>query len=146
MCSTAPDRGGPQLVAGGPRGGAVCRGGRRTPNLGLQTLSLAILSMAMPISALPLTCPALPPWVTGWDCSYPLNLTVSAKVQGTIPFPPLWGKKCEQIINSKKFVTRDKDNFPCKPLEYCTSTVMMPPERFVSDPQRNPTFLVRNET
>ena len=45
--------------------------------MAFHALSLAILGLAMPSMALPLTSPALLPSVAGWDCSNPLNLTVS---------------------------------------------------------------------
>ena len=76
MLSADPNRGSAQLANGGLPGGEVRQRGRLTPNLELQALGLAILGLAMPTSALPLTSPALLPSVTGWDCSDPLNLTV----------------------------------------------------------------------
>ena len=123
MGSADLNRGGFQLAAGGLCGGEVRRRGHRTPNMGLQAQSLAILGPAMPTSALPLTTLTLLPSVMGWDCSDPLNLTVldasgsctPATAGATSGEKPVYivqfnavkrdaGFKCEVTINTVQFI------------------------------------------
>ena len=90
--------------------------------MALNALSLAILSLAMPASALPLTSPALLASVRGWDCSDPLNLTISdasgrctaataAKSEETLVYIVQFnavkqysGFKCEVTIKTVQFI------------------------------------------
>ena len=77
MCSPDSNRGRAQLTARRQQAAGFhwCR--RPVPKMAFHALSLAILGKAMSSMALPLTSPALLPSVAGWDCSNPLNLTVS---------------------------------------------------------------------
>ena len=77
MRSPDSHRGSAQLDGRRPSAGGVQGGRRQPPKMAFHALSLAILGLAMPSLALPLTSPALLPSVLGWDCSDPLNLTVS---------------------------------------------------------------------
>ena len=90
--------------------------------MALHALSLAILGLAMPSLALPLTSPAIMPSVAGWDCSNPLNLTVSdasgccaAAAAATSEETPVYifqhnevkryrGYKCQVTINPVQFI------------------------------------------
>ena len=77
MRSHDPDRRSAQLEGRQPGAAEVHRGHRPPPKMAFHALSLAFLGLAMPSMALSLTSPALMPSVAGWDCSDPLNLTVS---------------------------------------------------------------------
>ena len=65
--------------------------------MAFHALSLAILGLALPSTALPLTSPALMPSVAGWDCSDPLNLTIS-DAAGAAPLPQRLQVKKPQCI------------------------------------------------
>ena len=104
--STDPNCGGAQLAAGRQHAIGVHRGKSQASSLGFHALSLAILGLARPTTALPLTSPALLPSVTGWDCSDPLNLTVS---DASGRYATTAAATSE--INSKKCGTRAEDNY-----------------------------------
>ena len=90
--------------------------------MAFHALSLAILGLALPSTALPLTSPALMPSVAGWDCSDPLNLTISdasgrcaAAAAATSEETPVYivqhndikryrGYKCKVTINTVQFI------------------------------------------
>ena len=111
-----------QLDGRGPGAAGVLRVRRPPPKMAYHALSLAILGLAMPSMALPLTSPALMPSVAGWDCSNPLNLTVSdasgrcaAAAAATSEETPVYivqhnevkryrGYKCQVTINTVRFI------------------------------------------
>ena len=77
MRSPDPHHWSAQLEGRGPGAAGVLRGRPPPVKMAFHALSLAILGLATPSMASPLTSPALMPSVAGCDCSDPLNLTVS---------------------------------------------------------------------